>query len=91
MSQSQLLGRSLGVGPSDTEVAIGVAGVSRCHPHASNPLDVGYRRVADPVGTDAKLGGPGQALDAPGEPFEPLVVEMATVLSMQDKIAAVVS
>jgi hypothetical protein len=43
------------------------------------------------VRTDAKLGGPRQVLDASSEPFEPLVVEMAAVQSMQDDRAAIVA
>jgi hypothetical protein len=91
VGQSQLLGGGLGIGSGDAEIAIGVAGVGGRHPHAGDAFDVGDRRVADPVGTNTQLRGPGQVLDAPGETFEPLVVEMASVLSMQDKVAAVVS
>ncbi len=91
MGQSQLFGRRFGVRPCDPEISVGMAGVSRRHPHAGDAFDIGDRRVADPVGTDAKFPGPCQVLDAPSEPFEPLVVEMPTVLSMEHKAAAVVS
>ena len=91
MGHSQLFGGRLGVRPRDPEVSVGVAGVSRRHPHAGDAFDIGDRRVADPVGTDAKFSGPCQVLDSPSESFEPLVVEMPTVLSMEHKAAAVVS
>ena len=91
MGQSQLFGRRLGVRPCDSEITVGMAGVGRRHPHASDAFDIGDRCVADPVGTDAKFPGPCQVLDASSEPFEPLVVEMPTVLSMEHKAAAVVS
>jgi hypothetical protein len=43
------------------------------------------------VSTDAKLGGPSQVLDASSESLEPLVIEMAAVLSMQDERTAFVA
>ena len=86
----QLVRRGFRVCPGDPEVAVGVAGVSRRHPHTGDAFDVGDRRVTDPVRTDAKLGGPRQVLDAPSESLEPLVVEMAAVQPMQDDRAAIV-
>jgi hypothetical protein len=91
VGKSQLVRRGFRVCPSDSEVAVGVAGIGRRYSHAGDAFDVGDRCVADPMGADAKLGGPGQVLDAPSEALEPFVVEMAAVLSMQDERAAVVA
>src|ERR1039458_9548047 len=91
VGKSELVRRGLGVCPGDSEIAVGVAGVGRRHSHTGDAFDVGDRRVTDPVRTDAKLGGPRQVLDASSEPFEPLVVEMAAVQSMQDDRAAIVA
>lgn len=91
VGKSKLVRRGFGVCPSDSEVAVGVAGIGRCHSHAGDAFDVGDRCMADPMGADAQLGGPCQVLDAPSEALEPFVVEMAAVLSMQDERAAVVA
>ena len=91
VGKSQLVRRGLGVCPGDSEIAVGMAGVGRCHSQTGDAFDVGDRRVTDPVGTDAKLGGPRQVLNTPSESLEPLVVEMAAVLSMPDERAAIVA
>ena len=91
VGKSQLVRRGFGICPRDSEVAVGVAGIGRRHPDAGDAFDVGDRCVADPMGADAKLGGPCQVLDAPSEALEPFVVEMAAVLSMQDEWTAVVA
>ena len=87
----ELIRRGLGVGPGDPEIPVGMASVGRCHSHTGDAFDVGDRCVTDPVRTDAEFGGPRQVLDASSESLEPLVVEMATVPSMQDDRAPMVA
>ncbi len=87
----ELIRRGLGVGPGDPEIPVGMASVGRCHSHTGDAFDVGDRCVTDPVRTDAEFGGPRQVLDASSESLEPLVVEMATVPSMQDDRAPIVA
>jgi len=89
--EAQLVRRGFRVCPGDPEVAVGVAGVGRRHPHTGDAFDVGDRCVTDPVRTDAEFGGPRQVSDASSESLEPLVVEMATVPSMQDDRAPMVA
>jgi hypothetical protein len=91
VGKPQLVRRGFGVCPRDSEVAVGMAGIGRRHSHTGDAFDVGDRCVADPMGADAELGGPCQVLDAPSEALKPFVVEMATVLSMQDERATVVA
>ncbi len=91
VGKSELVRRGLGVCPGYSEVAVSMAGVGRRHSHTGYAFDIGDRCVSDPVSTDAKLGGPSQVLDASSESLEPLVIEMAAVLSMQDERTAFVA
>jgi hypothetical protein len=57
---------------------------------AGDALDVGERRVAQPVGADAQLGRPRQRLDPSCEGLEPPAAQVATVRPVEDDWATLV-
>jgi hypothetical protein len=91
MGESEFVGRGLGVGAGHPEGAGGVSGIGRCYSYAGDSLNVGDRRVTEPVGADAKLGSPVQMLDALGKALEPFVVEVTPIHAMQYGPAAVMA
>ena len=44
VGKSEFVRKRLGVCPGDSEIAVGVAGVGRCHSHTGDAFDVGDRR-----------------------------------------------